>query len=401
MMQRIVCPFCNCLCDDIDLEFTDGIFSNLEPICHLAENGFSSSLIGEEQPLPELNDKPVPLNQAFALAKKLIQQSHEPLIVLSGEVSFETHEKAVQLGKILNAHLDTPLSHARAAIPSAINEVGLARCSLGEMQREADMVIFWGCDLAATHPRFMERFVHKGRKKKLFHIQNSHSESLDESSFNRDSSSKPHLETAVQLRMHLKNKPTELSDSLKNLLSAAQSAQFGVLCYGRELVNEGRETMIEVYQLIRDLNRYALWQGMDLHGAGNWLGASAVLAAQTGYDCCVRFSADGVHFQPSDWSTESIILDKKTDLAILVGDPSWLSTDILSHLADIPTILLSQQRASNSPEIWLPISPIGIHDFGTSLRLDGVPIQLQAVDPNDQFITSEKILDKFLGAFNP
>lgn len=400
MTQRIICPYCNCLCDDLNLEFTGGLFSHLEPPCYLAEKGFSSSLSKDRQPLPELNKKSVSWEQALTQAQKLIQETRDSLIVLSGEVSFETHEKAVQLGQILNACVDTPLSHTRAAIPSAINEVGLSRCSLGEMQREADMVIFWGCDLAATHPRFMEQIVKKGHKKKLFHIQSDHSERLDGPSPKFNPDSKPHLETAIQLRMQLKGKQVGLNEYLKNLLSAAQSAKFGVLCYGQELVNEGRETMIEVYQLIRDLNTAALWQGMDLHGTGNWLGASEALAAQTGYGCCVRFSAAGVHFQPSDWSTESMILGKKTDLVILIGDPSWLSPDILPHLADIPTILLSEKRASWFPEIWLPISPIGLHDFGTSLRMDEVPIQLQPVDPNDQFLTSEKILDKFLGAFS-
>lgn len=385
MTRRRICPFCNCLCDDVDLELKGDFFSTLEPPCHLAEKGFSSSLSREGQALPELNNKSGPWVQALSHSEKLIREAHEPLIVLSGEVKFETQEKAVQLGEYLNACVDTSLSQAGAAIPSATNEIGLPKCSLGEMKRQADMVIFWGCDLTATHPRFLERFVRNEKKQKIFYI---------------DPDSNDNLETAVQLRMHLKKKSVTLNDSLKEILTAAQSAKFGVFCYGQHLVDEGKETMTEVYHLIRELNSYSLWHGMDLHDFGNWLGAGEALSAKTGYCCSVRFSKDGYNFQPSDWSTEPMLLRKQTDLVILVGNPTWLSKNYLSHLAEIPTILLSEKRVSWSPEVWLPISQVGVHNSGTSFRLDGIPVQLLPVAPNGQYTTADKILDLFLGFFN-
>ncbi len=400
MPQPIICPFCNCLCDDLSLEIKDGFLSRIEPPCHLAETGFSSSLSTNIPPFPELNGGTTPWNISFNMATKLIQEAHDPLFVLSGEVSFETQEKTIYLAEHLNAYVDTPLSFAGAAIPSATNEIGLPKCSLGEMKREADMLVFWGCDLAVTHPRFIERFIRKEEDTRMFHIQSQPSEDLTGFSDNIHLKTKSNLETAIQLRLHLKNKPGELMDSLKAMLDAAQSAKFGVICFGQSLLDESKETIREVYHLIRDLNKFGLWHGLGLYDFGNWIGASEALAAKTGFGCSVRFSKDGHQFQPSNWSTEAMLLRKQTDLVIFMGNPTWLSKQALSKLADIPAILLSAKKPSWSPEVWLPIKPIGVYDSGTYFRLDGIPIELTAAVSNNKFYSAEQIIDRLLRDIN-
>src|SRR5262249_2921371 len=48
------------------------------------------------------------------------------------------------------------LGHAPSVV--ALQDAGESTCSLGEVRNRADLVVFWGSDPLASHPRHLERY---------------------------------------------------------------------------------------------------------------------------------------------------------------------------------------------------------------------------------------------------
>src|SRR5262249_12484418 len=83
----------------------------------------------------------------------------------------EGQRAAISLAESIGATIDTTASLCHATSMMAIQEVGESTCTLGEVRNRADLVIYWGCDPVASHPRHMDgyalppgRFVPAGRQ---------------------------------------------------------------------------------------------------------------------------------------------------------------------------------------------------------------------------------------------
>ena len=153
----IACPVCGCVCDDLTLT-TDGTrVVRAERACALAEPWFMAQS-SATRPDAEIEGSPTDVAAAIARAVELLRLADNPLIYGLSRSSTGGQRAAVKLAEQIGATIDTTASLCHGPSIMAVQAVGESTCSLGEIRTRADLVIFWGCNPAETHPRHAERY---------------------------------------------------------------------------------------------------------------------------------------------------------------------------------------------------------------------------------------------------
>src|SRR5205085_2701576 len=80
------------------------------------------------------------------------------LIYGLGNLTSEAQREAVHLAEIVGGTIDSQssFSHGSAEIASQMN--GKLTCTLGEVANRADLIIYWGCNPAESHPRHFTKY---------------------------------------------------------------------------------------------------------------------------------------------------------------------------------------------------------------------------------------------------
>ena len=155
--SNVACPGCGCLCDDVSLTFAEGRISKFAPHCALGERWFRNHSEAT-QPVAELNGIAADYSEAIAGATALLQEADYPLIYGLSRSSSPGQRAAVALADRIGAVIDTTASMCHGPSIMALQEVGEVTCTLGEVRNRADLVIFWGCHPAVSHPRHADRY---------------------------------------------------------------------------------------------------------------------------------------------------------------------------------------------------------------------------------------------------
>ncbi|MDB5389462.1 MAG: fhcB, partial [Planctomycetaceae bacterium] len=156
-ISDVACPVCGCACDDLRLTVHNNQLLGIERACGLAEPWFRQQAAA--QPAAAMIDgQPVELELALARAVDILKQSDAPLVYGLSRSSTPGQRAAVELADEIGAIVDTTASICHGPSIMAVQKVGESTCTLGEIRNRADLVIFWGCHPAQTHPRHSERY---------------------------------------------------------------------------------------------------------------------------------------------------------------------------------------------------------------------------------------------------
>ncbi len=367
------CPFCGCLCDDLKVITNEQNRLAILPHCPKAEAGFAANESSAR--LPTLEGRPVEWEQAFASANALVRTARQPLVLLTSEASCQAQAAGARLGRRLYAVLDTPASSFDSAWIWALAQSGISTGTLGRLSGK--LLVLWGADLAATHPRWQSRYA---------------PDSLDRT-ITIDSQPGQDIDLLRSLRRALKGKTCD--EKASHLLQRFREAGGGVIFAGSGLAHQGRAALLELCSLCADLENdgWGRWEILPLMEGSNPLGAIQALLAECGFPASVRSSFEGVEFSPVDWSAEHVILSRWVDLAIWVGNESWLSPPAAEQMSAIQSIVASSRPPGWAPTLWLPVRQLGVDTAGTALRLDGVPVHLTSIIERDRWDMST-VLDR-------
>jgi formylmethanofuran dehydrogenase subunit B len=162
------------------------------------------------------------------------------------------------------------------------------------------------------------------------------------------------------------------------LLNFLSSASDGVILFGADPA--GRVCLSELLGLCMDLENCGLgrWEVLPLLEGSNTAGAAQTLLAECGFPASVRFTSQEAEYSAQEWSAENLLERGEIDLVIWAGAESWLSPAAMEKMNKIPSIVLSCQPPAWTPAAWLRVARFGIESRGTALRLDGIPISLEA-----------------------
>lgn len=396
------CTRCGCTCDDIALHVYENRIVEARRACQLGKQWFFSHR-GQRHPACFIEGREASVEEGIERAADILTQALYPLVYGLSDTSTETQRVAVSIGDWIGGAVDTSTSTAQGPTGVAFHGVGEVTSTLGEIRNRGDLLIFWGCNPVASHPRHLTRysltpqgmFVPGGRKDRTcVAVDVRHTATADVADTFLQIRPGGDFEALWTLRalakgVELDGAAVEADTGVplaawQNLMDLMKQAKFGVLLYGAGLMMTGGKHLNteSLLALTRDMNAFTRFVARPMRGRGNVTGADNVMTWQTGYPLGVNFSRGYPRFNPGEYTANELLERKEADAAMLVAaDPEReLSHAALKHLASIPRIVLGATGASTlatGADVVFHTATYGIHSAGTVYRMDEVPIPLR------------------------
>ena len=401
-VKNATCTFCGCVCDDMELtvDLDEKRITKAKNACVLGRAWFAEHTIGD-WPIAMIDDKEVSKEQAIEEAAQTLVKAKFPIIYGLSDTTCEAQRQAVAISDIIKGTIDTTTSVCHGPSCLAFQGVGESTMSLGEVKNRADLVIYWGGNPAASHPRHFTRyavtpkgmFIPNGRKDRtvvLVDVRKTPSTPVS----NIFIQVKPgkDFEVLWALRALVKGKKIDPSieeetgvslATLEDLVDRMKNCRYGVLFFGMGLtMTRGRHfNSGALMALATDLNEFTHFVAKPVRGHGNVTGADNVVSWQTGYPFGVNFNRGYPRFNPGEFTTVDTLSRGDADAAMFIAtDPACNFPKVaIEHMKKIPVISLDTKQTATSKlaHVAFATSTYGINTGGTVYRMDDVPITMR------------------------
>ena len=427
-----VCTACGCLCDDHALTVEGRRITRVEPPCPVAAAFFL-----KERPAPPaaalIDGKPATLEAALARAAEILQAASAPLVFGCEQASVDAQRAAVALADRLGATIDPTDAAGRSQNHAALQTLGAVTSTLGEVAGRSDLIVYWNCDPAVTHPRHIERIArhpfttpgdHPAARRVIVVAPNRNASTTlaDEALTLRAGGDLAAL--AVVRAIVAAEKPADVKIDNEDQVERLTGAPLAQWAYLAQRLKLARYTAIfyapdrsdpagpnaiaqSITELVRDHHRHTRAVALTLGEPGNAPGAAQVLAWQTGFPSAVNFAAGFPQSLPGESTAATILERAEADAALIIAaDPLDAATTSLSaaaqtHLRQIPAIVLDDHATSTAQQAAVAIftPTFGIETTGEAFRCDNVVLPLQAAIPL-RLPTTEELLHRLLALLN-
>jgi formylmethanofuran dehydrogenase subunit B len=411
--EHIVCPFCGCLCDDLEIEVVDGKIVKNDNGCTISKAKFLSH---EEDRIlkPTVKNAEVSLEEALKHTAKLMAAAKRPLIYGLSSTENDAHREAYKITELLGGVVDNTSSVCHGPTILGVQESGEAAGSLAEVKNRADYIIYWGSNPQFAHPRHINRYVRtpgmyikdpKGdRKVVVVDIRKTISAGIADEFLRIDPGSD--LEILGTLRALARGHELEVTEvggvpieKLAAIVEEMKAAKYGILFFGLGLTqSRGRFRNIDAaIRFIQDLNSFTKWNMMPMRGHYNVAGANKTSTWQTGYPFAVDYARGYPRYQPGEYTAVDMLVNGEADLLLnIAADPAaHFPRAAIQHMGKIPVINIDPKRNMTSlmAEVNIPSALSGIECDGAAQRMDGLPMYLRkVVDPPEGILPDRDIL---------
>lgn len=422
-LTDVVCPFCGCLCDDIEIDVQNNRVITAYNSCTIGTKKFFSA--GETdhrftKPMLRKEGKLVPISwdEAIERAAKILIDAERPLMYGFSSTSNEAIGEGFKLAEELGAVLDQTASVCHGPSVLAIQDVGRSAATLGEVKARANVVVYWGCNPSAAHPRHMSRysmfvrgfFREKGAKERTLIVvdpRNTDAAKLADIYVPVQQGKDFELVAAMRAALNGVEIPEEIAGIPKTkileLLEIMKTAYFGVLFFGMGLTQTfGRQRNIDnAINLVRALNSFSKWIISPMRGHYNVTGAGTVWSWQCGYPMAIDFARGYPRYSPGEFCANDVLVSGEADAALIMASDPGAHFPAVSnrHLAKIPVITIEPHITPTTElsELILPPTIVGVEEEGTAYRMDHVPIKLRkVVNAPGQCLSDQEILKRIL-----
>ncbi|MCS7168575.1 MAG: formylmethanofuran dehydrogenase subunit B [Gemmatales bacterium] len=414
VVENATCTFCGCVCDDMILKVQGDRIVEAKNACVLGKAWFLNHQI-ESRPVALIEGQPASLDEAVERAAQILVNARYPVVYGLSDTTCEAQRIAVAIADWIGGCVDTTTSVCHGPSGMAFQGVGEVTCSLGEVKNRADLVIFWGCNPAESHPRHMTRystmprglFVPRGRKDRtVVLVDVRRTKTAPAADIFLQIKPRRDFEALWALRALVKGvevDPRIEEDTgvslrqWRDLAERMKSCKFGVLFFGMGLsMTRGKHLNVEAaLALARDLNQFTKFYIKPMRGHGNVTGADNVVAWQTGYPFGVNLARGYPRFNPGEYTTADLLARGEADAALIIAsDPlANFSQPAREHLLRIPYIALDPKETPTTRHATVAFTTAvyGINVAGTVYRMDDVPIRLRPALPSP-YPSDEEVL---------
>ena len=437
-VPNVTCLGCGCACDDIEIVSDGTRIVEARHACNLGQAWFGDGLT----PARTLVDgKDAGRETALEEAAERLLRSRGPLVYLAPDLSCEAQREGVAIADALRARLDSVTSGTVMGSVLAQQERGRAGATLGEVRNRADTIVFWGVDPAVRYPRYWTRYapepagvhVPAGRASRTVvavdvgtargpadadvRVSIPPAHEVAAITILRAAIGNPAAAAAwsrVAVRAHGADEPDarkrsdagdpafrNLTPELSDFATLLTRARYVAIVVDAEPDQDavGRDpgcadALIALGQALNAPTRCAI---SVLRAGGNRSGADAVLTWQTGYPTAMSFARGYPEYRPHEAGTWL----RDNDLALVLGSTSALPDGLRAALATLPCVLIGP-RASEAPRpsthVVIDTAVAGIHEPGTAIRMDDVPLPLRPSVPGPP--AAAAVLAALLGRIN-
>lgn len=427
---------CGCVCDDLKVGVEENKIVSLVNACGLAQPWFHEQST-QHRPDAEHNGTASDYPAAIAAAAAILASAKAPLIFGLSRSSTPGQRAAVKLADYLGATIDTTASLCHAPSIMAVQAVGESTCTLGEIKNRADLVIFWGCNPAESHPRHAERysafaegmFMPQGREDRTIVMIG---DAREVRSWRLDAEgSQPDIVIPIEpggdfeaisslralvrgIPLHSPTVATGMANSASTMLASLaermKSCCCGVFFFGLGLTRTANPLLSEstsymtvenLLRLTEELNAFTRFHARRMRIYGDVTGADNVLCWQTGYPFSVNLARGYPRYSPGEYSADDLLSRGEVDACLMVGSETLpqFSAAALAQLRRIPLITLDYPASEciTMPQVRFTTAPYGLEAAGCAYRMDEIPIPLKEVLPA-RFRTDEVVLNDLLAA---
>ena len=395
-IENVTCLGCGCACDDIGIVVRDGRIAEARNACVLGQRWFGD---GQVPSVVRVDGSDATLEQAVAAAAARLADARRPLVYLAPGSSCETQREAAALADLLRARLDSITTATTLPFVLAGQARGYASATLGELRNRADVVVFWGVDMAGRYPRFASRyapdprgiFVAEGKSSRTViavdiggasaTVDADHRITIDPANELAALTALEALTGTPESAARYASAPGTTWRGARELGTALLVARYVALVYDAEPDTRAPRSELRfeaLASLAQSLNERTRCAAVAMRAGGNRSGADSVLVAQTGYPCAVDFSRGYPRYAPHAYSARG------ADATLVVGDVSSMPDAIAGELADSANVVVGPHASTvplGTQGIVIDTGADGIHSSGTALRTDDVPLPLRALLP--------------------
>jgi len=106
---NVVCTFCGCLCDDLEVEVEDNQVTKVKRACAIGRNKFMHAQ--SNVPAPSVAGRETGVDEAVAEAARILKGARFPLVYGLSSATTEAQAEMVELAELLEGCLDNPSSY--------------------------------------------------------------------------------------------------------------------------------------------------------------------------------------------------------------------------------------------------------------------------------------------------
>ena len=159
--NKIVCPGCSILCDDIYLELEN---DKIQHVLNTCTKGFEKFNKINDNRLTNYirkengEEKAIDLNESMKILAELLQNSKKPLFLLGNNSSNEEIIKTLELAEKVKGIVSSPGAQKYMNLIRKLKEAKIDIPTYEEMINFVDTMIFWGTNPSSTHLRHASKF---------------------------------------------------------------------------------------------------------------------------------------------------------------------------------------------------------------------------------------------------
>jgi len=427
VISDIVCPFCGSLCDDLEVLLDkNGQIKEVKNACQLGAAKIRGNKGGRRllKPLIKKDGEfvEVSYDEAAEKAAEILLEAEFPIFYGFGSTEADAHRESIKLAEEVGAIWDHCPSVCHGPSVMAIQEIGLAGCTLGEIRNRSDLIIYIGSNPMEAHPRHMSRYTtfprgffrDKGfqertvvvidiRKTETAKVANQYIQIEPGGDFEFISALRAIIRGRRVKAKTVAGVPVETIAELATLM---KKAKHGVVFFGLGLAStKGNHRNVDAaLSLVRDLNDYTKFYVMPMRGHYNVTGAQNVLTWISGYPFAVSYLKGYPQYNPDEFSLTGVMSRQEADAAVIVAsDPVGNSPKkVMEHFARIPLIVLDPYETPTTKlaTVVFPVTISGVESEGTAYRMDHVPIRLRKIKPGPKGVLTDyavlkKIIQKY------
>jgi len=414
----VVCPFCGSLCDDIEVVLDKNNIVEVKNACQLGAAKIAGNVDSKRllKPMIKIDNKfvEVSYDEAVTKAAEILIKAEFPIFYGFGSTEADAHRESIKLAEEVGAIWDHCPSVCHGPSIMAIQEIGLAGCTLGEIRNRSDVIVYLGCNPMEAHPRHMSRYTtfprgyfrEKGFQERtvvVIDIRQTETAKLANLFLQIEPDGDFEFLSALRaiVRGHeikadkVAGIPTEKIIELSEIM---KNAKHGALFFGLGIAStKGNHRNVDAaLSLVRDLNEYTKFYIMPLRGHYNVTGAQAVVTWISGYPFAVSLLKGFPQYNPGEFSLTGVMSRGEADAAVIVAsDPVGNSPKkVMEHFAKIPMITLDPYETPTTrlSEVVFPVTKSGVESEGTAYRMDMVPIRLRKVKSGPEGVFTDYVV---------
>ena len=414
IIKNAVCPGCTLLCDDVTFQI-DGQSIQSDIKCDMAQQWIGWANMKIDAPQQSADETTAAIKHLAACLKT----SKMPAIAGLSNLTLQGQQVAWKIADAAGAALGTTIGQHSQGSLYALQRQGKVSASLGEVANRGDLLIFWFCDPAQTHPRLLERLKAKCDKTVVV-VDSKKTQTAklaDHFFLVKQNDAIGFLSNARRLLSNddpdTNSKADGVEDAAIKLVELATKCAYGCFIYGHALTHtaDGRADdnplTLGHQKWVRRLNEHTRMVSIGLRTDGNGQSAENVMSAFSGYPVAVS-QAKGIPEYCGDiWSVSRLLEKQQCDFLLLFAGQNLetelasLGTDAQANLAALPKVVIFSGPRPDSALLnnsgVLQVAIPGASASGDFCRLDDVLLPMGALR-DSKLPTGEEILGRVFEA---